>query len=117
MADRRFDAELPSHWKPRPLKYLLSRNDSGVWGDDPVDETATPVIRSTEIQLDGSWNLEEVAVRDLTVRERLSTRLKQNDLVIVKSSGSRHHLGKAALVTEGVEKLGASFANFVQRVR
>ena len=46
--------EVPGHWEVKRLKSLLVRNDSGVWGDDPVDE-GTIVLRSTEQTVDGRW--------------------------------------------------------------
>jgi type I restriction enzyme, S subunit len=104
-------------WKGGPLKYWLRLNDSGVWGDEPTGGDGTPVVRSTNITLDGSWSLEEVAKRALTSQDRRAKRLAAGDLVVVTSSGSAAHLGKTAIVDHEVEKLGACFANFVQRLR
>jgi len=53
----------------------------------------------------------------LTREEAAQARLRAGDLVVVKSSGSPSHLGKTALVTDEVERLGACFSNFVQRLR
>ena len=82
-----------------------------------IAEPGTPVIRSTEITLDGRWDLQNVAHRQLAEAEASRTRLRKGDLVVVKSSGSEAHLGKSALVTPEVEELGAGFSNFVQRLR
>jgi hypothetical protein len=30
--------EIPSHWDVKPFKAILSRNDSGVWGEDFTDD-------------------------------------------------------------------------------
>ena len=49
-------------WPIAPLKALLQRNDSGVWGEE-ADGEGTVVLRSTEITVDGKWNLESPAVR------------------------------------------------------
>jgi type I restriction enzyme S subunit len=99
------------------LKRVLTLNDSGTWGDDPIEGNATPVVRSTDILLDGSWALDDVALRMLSPDERREKRLRAGDLVVVKSSGSAAHLGKTAIATEEVASLGACFANFVQRLR
>ncbi len=107
---------IPQHWDTGQLKFRLSNNDGGVWGDDFADD-GTIVLRSTEITLDGSWNLEAPAIRTLNKYEIEKTRLLIGDLLITKSSGSEKHIGKTALVTQEVEKLDACYSNFMQRVR
>jgi len=104
-------------WRPRPLKHVLSANDGGIWGDDPTPDSATAVVRSTEITMSGEWRLDDVEYRAIDAASRKSKSLKVGDLVVVKSSGSVAHLGKTAIVTSEVEALGACFANFVQRLR
>ena len=105
-------------WSPRPLKAFISANDSGVWGQDadggPRD---TIVLRSTDVALDGGWRIEDPAVRSLSPSERRASALRRGDLIVVKSSGSKAHLGKVALVTNEVEALAPSFSNFMQRLR
>lgn len=104
-------------WQPGPLKRWLLINESGAWGSDPLGEADTPVVRSTDIRVDGTWDLSEVALRQLSAEERSGKRLLPGDLVVVKSSGSATHLGKSAIVDERVAALGAAFSNFVQRLR
>lgn len=104
-------------WQPGPLKYWLDLNDSGSWGEEPIGTDGTAVVRSTDIRLDGSWNLDDIARRSLPPGERVAKRLSRGDLVVVKSSGSADHLGKTAIVDSDVEGLGACFSNFVQRLR
>lgn len=108
--------QIPEHWDPRPLKFDMLRNDGGVWGED-FDEDGTIVLRSTEIGIDGSWNITEPARRKLSNQERQATLLKEGDLVVTKSSGSELHLGKTALVTQDVANLSCTFSNFMQRLR
>ena len=111
--------DVPEHWKVRPLKAVLSRNDGGVWGDDP-DETGTGdtvVLRSTEQTVDGGWAIEAPAVRALSPREQADALLAVEDLVLTKSSGSELHIGKASLVTVEIAELNACFSNFMQRLR
>jgi type I restriction enzyme S subunit len=110
-----FDA-IPAYWQVQPLKSALARSDAGVWGEDPSGG-GTPVLRSTDITSDGKWNLTDPAYRDLTEAERLGTALREGDLLMTKSSGSALHLGKTALVTSEVERLGCCFSNFMQRLR
>jgi type I restriction enzyme, S subunit len=100
-----------------PLKFWLQRNDSGTWGEDPTGLNDTIVLRSTEIRLDGSWNIANPAIRHLTNEHRMAKKLLSGDLVVVTSSGSLRHLGKTAIVTDEVAALSPCFANFVQRLR
>lgn len=99
------------------MKRVLSRNDGGVWGADPVGDNGTIVLRSTDIAVDGSWTISSPAVRQLSSGEAVAARLIAGDLVVVKSSGSAAHLGKTALVTSAVAAMAPCFANFVQRLR
>lgn len=108
--------EIPEHWDTGKLKYGLTRNDGGAWGSD-FDDDGVIVLRSTEIKLDGSWNIDEPARRALTETEIDKTKLKKGDLLITKSSGSEKHIGKTALVNEDIENINACFSNFMQRIR
>lgn len=97
------------------MKFVLSANDGGAWGEDPDSGPGTPVLRSTEITLDGRIAPETAALRKLTVRELRATRLNAGDILVVKSSGSDAHLGKSGWVDE--QSAGMSFSNFIQRLR
>ncbi len=100
-----------------PLKHLVDLNDSGTWGEDPTGTDDVVVLRSTDIGMDGSWRIHAPAVRRIAGLDRLKKRLACGDIVVVKSSGSPGHLGKAAIVTKEVAAMSPSFANFVQRLR
>ena len=110
--------EIPSHWDCGQLKYKLARNDGGVWGDETPDdsEEGTIVLRSTEITINGQWNFQNPARRNLNVTEIEKSSLKTGDLLITKSSGSEAHIGKTALVTPEIEQLEACYSNFMQRI-
>ena len=108
--------EIPAHWEVKPFKALLSRNESGVWGDDFADEGVV-VLRSTEQTVDGRWRIEDPARRRLTASEACHARLKVGDLLITKSSGSDLHIGKTSIVDESVAALNCCFSNFMQRLR
>jgi len=110
--------EIPEGWVPQKLKYGLWGNDGGAWGDDPKgDESDRVVLRSTEQNVDGTWNITDPAYRSLSNKEYNSTRLITGDLLITKSSGSTLHIGKTSIVTSDVESLECSFSNFMQRLR
>ena len=108
--------EVPSQWEVKRLRYVLTRNDGGVWGDED-DPEGTVVLRSTEQTLDGGWRIEEPAKRALSASEKLYYVLDVGDLVVTKSSGSALHIGKTSIVTKGIAALAACFSNFMQRLR
>lgn len=109
--------KVPVGWEIVSLGYVLVRNDSGVWGEESLYENGTPVLRSTEVSQDGSWNIIDPAIRKLSSQELRIGRLIEGDLVLTKSSGSALHLGKVALVNEEIEKKGYAYSNFMQRLR
>lgn len=108
--------KIPEHWNTSPLKKNLSRNEGGVWGDDPDGENNTTVLRSTEQTVDGHWIIEDPAIRKLSTSDRLSALLREGDLLITKSSGSSLHIGKTSLVTRKVADLECCYSNFMQRI-
>ena len=108
---------VPNHWDIQRFKWLIERNDGGVWGDDPDGDDDTIVLRSTEQTVDGRWQIDEPAKRKLTERDRLSALLEVGDLLLTKSSGSALHIGKTTLVDKDVASLGACYSNFMQRLR
>lgn len=103
--------------RTKRLKYFLDRNDSGTWGDDPVGDEGTPVLRSTDQTVDGRWAIVDPASRMLSDAEARATRLEVGDILVTKSSGSSRHIGKSTLVNEEVAALRPSFGNFMQRLR
>ena len=110
--------EIPSHWGSGEMKYKLKNNDGGVWGDDcEVEGECTIVIRSTEITIDGEWDLSNPMKRKLSDSEIQKTLLIEGDIVLTKSSGSPEHIGKSVIVNSEVEELRCCYSNFVQRLR
>lgn len=106
----------PTDWTPQPLKRVLVANQSGVWGDDPTGSQDTVVLRSTDISINGAWAITDPATRSLSALDAHAARLRVGDIVVVTSSGSEQHIGKAALVDGAVADLGAAFSNFTQRL-
>jgi len=100
------------------LGQLLLRNDSGVWDEDLIaGRSGVEVVRSTDMTEKGSWASNDPAIRELSEGERRAAMLREGDIVITKASGSRRHLGKAALVDGGMAARGVAFSNFMQRIR
>jgi type I restriction enzyme S subunit len=110
--------KIPFHWNSGDMKYQLTNNDGGVWGSDcENEEEGTVVIRSTEITIDGKWDLSNPTKRKLNDNEINKCKLYKDDIVLTKSSGSPNHIGKSVIVDEIVENLNCCYSNFVQRIR
>ena len=107
---------IPAHWHPNPIKAALVRNDSGVWGED-FDDDGTIVLRSTDQTRQGGWRITEPARRRLSARQATYARLFPGDLLVTKSSGSVHHIGKTSVVDEAIAALNCCYSNFMQRLR
>lgn len=88
---------VPARWAVKRFKWLIERNDGGVWGDDPDGNGDTIVLRSTDQTVDGQWRLDEPASRKLSESERRGATLEIGDLLVTKSSGSALHIGKTTL--------------------
>ena len=108
---------VPAHWEVKGLKFLLSANQGGAWGDEPTGIGDTIVLRSTEQTQTGEWRIEDPEVRSLSETERKKTQLKKGDILVTKASGSEAHIGKASLVDDAVASLDAGYSNFMQRLR
>ena len=109
--------EIPKHWKCSRLKFHLTENSGGIWGEDDEFGNGINVLRSTEITIDGHWDLQRLIKRKLSKEETKRFLLKKNDLVVTKSSGSQDHIGKTGLVDENIESMYVCYSNFVQRLR
>ncbi|MHB0874914.1 MAG: restriction endonuclease subunit S [Anaerolineae bacterium] len=108
--------DIPAHWQVRRLKRVLTRNDSGVWGED-YDDNGITVLRSTDMTVSGEWRVDSPARRRLSPQDYQSALLRIGDLVMTKSSGSELHLGKTAIVTAEIAAADCCFSNFMQRLR
>ena len=110
--------EIPDHWMIISGKRLYVKNDGGVWGMEPLnDGNDTIVLRSTEQTVDGGLIVENPAMRNLSEKEKLGSLLKENDLIITKSSGSPAHIGKTSIITKEIAQLNCCYSNFIQRIR
>ena len=110
---------VPESFTAAKFKFVLSRNDGGVWGDDPLlDGNDKVVLRSTEQNIDGSWNITDPALRDLSTISGLSYYLiEEGDLLLTKSSGSDLHIGKTTIADSRVAGMECYYSNFMQRLR
>lgn len=102
-------------WKIEPLGDLVE-SESGEWGSEPsIEEFDVLVARSTDTRGD-SVDLSTAALRSLSKKQFHKTALTQGDILVTKSSGSSHLVGKPAIVRDLIGA-GAGFTNFMLRLR
>ena len=110
--------EIPESWEALCFKKVIINNDGGVWGDDPTNtENDKIVIRSTEQTVDGKWCILNPAKRDLSSENYTNSRIKKDDLLMTKSSGSTDHIGKTTIADIYFENNECYYSNFIQRIR
>lgn len=106
---------LPNGWRWRPLNALV-KYESGEWGAEPASsDIDVPVVRSTETR-GLVVDLNAAAVRSLSTRSLAKTQLAEGDILVVKSSGSAHLVGRPSMV-RALEGRAAGFSNFMLRLR
>ena len=101
-----------------PVKHLADCVNSGAWGDEPgVHEMDLPVATTAQIDSDGQFHIDDMAVRSFEPLDVERYRCRPGDIVIVKSSGSATNIvsGKAGLVSEDEDDF--IFSNFLMRLR
>lgn len=109
--------EIPEDWGVVKAKYILKSNDGGVWGRDPTGtEKDKTVIRSTEQTIDGTWCIVNPAKRNLSGISFEKSLIRENDLLLTKSSGSSLHIGKTTLADAYFEEHECYYSNFLQRL-
>ena len=101
-------------WKKAPLSELLELNESGTWGDEG-DSNDFPVLRSSNIH-EGRLVLDDVAYRKISEKIAERYKLEDGDILVTKSSGSSHLIGKSCLFLNPDNKIYL-FSNFTQRLR
>ena len=110
--------QIPKGWQAKRLKFCIDKIDGGVWGNEPIEnEQNAKVLRSTEQEVDGRFNIQTPAFRSLTQSEIQKALLKKDDLLMTKSSGSLDHIGKTSIVTREIEAEQYCFSNFMQRIK
>jgi type I restriction enzyme, S subunit len=106
---------VPIDWDVKKLKYCLDINEGGIWTD--LDDEGYYALRSTEINLDGTWNEKEPARIKISQGEYKRNKILENDLLVVKSSGSLQHIGKTAIASKQIEEKLCVPSNFMQKLR
>lgn len=98
------------------LKEILTRDNSGEWGDDP-DKEFIYVIRGTNFNNDGILNISDIALRYLTAEQIKEKKLYENDIIIERSGGSdTQPVGRVGFIDKKIADINCSCANFIQRI-
>lgn len=98
-----------------PLGDLLELSDSGVWGDEDI-ENGISVLRSTNFQSNGALDFSKIALRAIEVRKRGAKVLRPGDILLEKSGGGpAQPVGRVCLFKGDSES--HSFGNFIARLR
>ena len=110
--------QIPEHWEVMKMKRVLSNNDGGVWGNEPTGNASDSiVIRSTEQTVDGYWDIQSPAMRDLSEIKLEPYKIHKGDLLMTKSSGSASHIGKTTIAGDYFDEHECYYSNFIQRLR
>lgn len=97
---------LQTKWKMVPLSYLCDvlRGLTYRKEDESNTKTINGVLRANNIDLkSSSLDLSEIKYLNEEGTYDESKKVRENDILICASSGSRQHLGKFALIPKGVE--------------
>lgn len=73
-------------WLHPHLSQLLETSDSGVWGDEDPSNGIS-VLRSTNIENDGSISFDNLAFRDVPTKKREEKLLRAGDIILENSGG------------------------------
>ena len=98
------------------LKEILTRDNSGEWGDEP-DKEFIYVIRGTNFNNDGILNITDIALRYLTAEQIKEKKLYENDIIIERSGGSdTQPVGRVGFIDKKIADINCTCANFIQRI-
>jgi type I restriction enzyme S subunit len=104
-------------WVERSLVDVLVEARNGTWGSSPKgDDTDLPVLRSTNIH-DANLVLADIALRSISERSASKYQLRDGDIIVTTSSGSKHLIGKNALFQQPNDGQRYLFSNFTLCLR
>lgn len=104
-------------FKPISLKNLIIKNDAGDWGNAPNGENVIGVLRSTNFNNNGIYNIEDLAYRSLSKNKIYEKTIEEGDILIERSGGSDiQPVGRLIYVDDELTKEPLVFSNFVQRI-
>lgn len=105
---------IPLLWEWYTLGELAEDMRYGTSKKCERDENMTPVLRIPNVS-GGKVNLDDMKFGPLDARERSDLRVKQGDLLIIRSNGSLDLVGRFAVVPD--LEIGTAFAGYLVRVQ
>jgi hypothetical protein len=107
--------KLPQGWSWATIGDLADP-ESGEWGEEPgAADVDVPVVRSTETRSLVA-DVPAAEIRSLTTKQFEKSALQDEDILVVKSSGSAHLVGRPSIVLD-LGETRAGFSNFMLRLR
>ena len=106
---------IPSDWRSKPLKSLLSQHYPGDWGDDRGPHMVK-TLRSTNLTNDGRLDLSDIALRAIPQRQADLLTPKQHDILLERPGGGPGQpVGRVGFIE--VDMPGHAFSNFLHLLR
>ena len=72
------------------LKDIIIKEIKGFWGEE-TKLNGTPIIKTNNLNYDGTIDFSDICVRDIDKSKIKDNYLKQGDLLIEKSGGTKYH--------------------------
>ena len=110
--------DIPKTWQIKKLGEVCKQYFSGTWGEDPGDRGNVFIVRVSDVEDEGVIDYDSLPLRYVENEKIAKYQLRNGDIVIVKSSGSKKKIisGKAAMfIADREKKILAS--NFVLAIR
>ncbi len=106
--------DLPEGWVRAPLGLLLDELKYGTSKRSAYDQPGTPVLRIPNVST-GALSVEDLKYADLDDRELAALRLREDDLLMIRSNGSVQLVGTTVAATPAAE--GMAYAGYLIRLR
>jgi type I restriction enzyme S subunit len=110
--------EIPIHWETKPIKAVSNLDNSGSYGDDVENGgIVLPVATTAQIDSFGRFNVHKMPMRSFTEVEVKKFICVENDILIVKSSGSADNIisGKVGIIGNNTPQF--IFSNFLMKIK
>lgn len=109
--------EIPGHWEAVPLKKCFCESETGLWGEDPLNDDSDSIcIRVADFD----YKKGIISSKELTPRHYsflpIKKKLQKGDLLLEKSGGGDiYPVGR--VVRFNLEGINATCSNFIQKLR
>ena len=107
--------EIPNHWAWCRLGEVLKEIKYGTSQSCDYDVNKNSAVLRIPNVSNGEITIEDLKYTNLSDKERTDLSLEENDILIVRSNGSRELVGKTALVKK--ELIGFCYAGYLIRLR